>query len=158
MSAGVLIALVFSTLTFICNGIGWAYFAATWKARMDYRVGFMWDKLFEPAMVRALRAGILIHESPLEINLSILDNNSGKLERLKQFYEQEGKDMDDAHLMNALERQFGPEYKETEKQTKIPWDAYLVAAAFYLRPTMSMFIEWNGQEWKNPRAEIKKNK
>ena len=161
LSPGLWLTLFFSLVSSAISIIGWTYFVTTWKVRMDTRVNFMWDKIFEPAMISALRGGLLKKESPLRLNVEALSSKPGLVDRIQVFYNKlGGKKLADWELMAQLEEAFGEEFKELERETngKLAWEGTVMAAAFLVRPEMNIFRQWDTKLWEHPiQSETKES-
>jgi hypothetical protein len=128
--------------------LGQFYLIVVWKTKVDYKVDFIWRQVMEPLMMKAVKDGLLRKESPLRANVQALAAHDDLLTKAMEFYEQGGKRLADWQLMDEIQKKFGAELAIVAEEGHVSVEGCAIALAFYLRPEMELFKQFDTHEWK----------
>src|SRR5260370_27126871 len=143
MTLSELIAVLISGLSLI----GMVYLGAFRMAKLESRVELLWAFLLRRGVGDALVGGVMEKSSPLRLNVDALKQHADLLARAQEFYDAEGRKLNDIALIEEMERRFGVSLVAIAAEHKMMAGGCLVALVFLMRPTMSLFKQFDTEEW-----------
>ena len=123
-------------------------------ATLRFMVWQLWRRIFRSGVVEGLEGDILEKNSPITTSLKAFELHRDFVERLREWYEKEGKTLSDLELLIQINANFEKELLAFELQHKLTAGASLAACCFLLRPEMGMFMDKELEDWKKIREEL----
>jgi hypothetical protein len=121
-----------------------------WKGSIERQVDMIWQFLTRKGVNEALITGLVERGSPLHVNVARLDKHQDFIQKVKDWYDKGGCNLDDIKLFVELEKQFHIEIQKMCEIEGLLTGGVIAAILFIIRPNAQMFKQYDTSDWHDP--------